>query len=90
MKDNSFSKLSLRDKNLLIDDVAAHLLSIEFYDHRVHLYALNNFFIEAYHNIETREIERISVAEDGDLDKYLSQITIQPFKSKRLPFAPGL
>lgn len=90
MKDMSFNNLSLRDKTLLIDDVATHLLSIEFYDHRVHLYSLNNLFIEAYHNIETRQIDRISVAQTGDLDKYLAQITLQPLIRNPRPFAPGL
>lgn len=90
MNDKSFNKLSLHEKSLLVEDMAAHLISIEFYDHRIHLYALNDLFIEAYHNIETREIERISVAENGDLDKYLAQIILQPWKTDRLPFAPGL
>jgi uncharacterized protein YutE (UPF0331/DUF86 family) len=89
MKEN-FDNLSLHDKTLLIEDAATHIFSIEFYDHRVHLYSLNNLFIEAYHNIDTKKVDRISVASIGDLDKFLSRIILQPFIRDKRPFAPGL
>jgi hypothetical protein len=83
MKRKHFNDLSLTDKTLLIDDLAVEVSSIEYYDHRVHLYALNSLFIEAYHNLNTGEVERITVAEYGDLDKYLSRIMLYKLVSKK-------
>jgi hypothetical protein len=74
-----FDELPLRDKALLVDDLATFLCSIEFYDHRIHLYSLNALFIEAYHHIETGEIERISTAPYNTLDKFLTRIRIEPY-----------
>ena len=74
-----FNELSMHDKALLVDDFATELCSIEFYDHRIFLYDLNGNFVEAYHNIDTREIERISIANYSDLDKFLTRIRIQPY-----------
>jgi hypothetical protein len=86
-----FNKLSLHQKVLLVDDMGIELCSIEHYDHRIHLFAFNELFIEAYHNIETKQLEKIAVAEYGDLDKYLSRITISTLKKGRNRFqAPML
>jgi hypothetical protein len=73
-----FNDLSMHDKQVLVDDFSTELCSIEFYDHRVHLYSLDAILIEAYHNIDSGEIERITVANYGDLDKFLTRIRIQP------------
>jgi hypothetical protein len=83
MRTNNFNELSIQNKSLLVEDLATHLCSIEFYDYRIHLYALNSLFIEAYHNIESKEIERIESAEYGDLDKYLSRISLDYSGTKR-------
>lgn len=83
MKTNNFNELTIQDKALLVDDLAIHLCSIEFYDYRIHLYALNNLLIEAYHNIESKQIERINTAEFSDLDKFLSRITIDHSWAKK-------
>ena len=74
-----FNDLSMHDKTVLVKDFATELCSIEFYDHRIYLYALNSLFLEAYQNIESGEIERISVANYPDLDKFLTRIRIMPF-----------
>jgi hypothetical protein len=74
-----FNDLSMHDKRVLVEDFSTELCSIEFYDHRIHLYALDSLLIEAYHNIDTGEIERITVASYGDLDKFLTRIRIKPF-----------
>lgn len=86
MRPVHFNDLSARDKALLLEDMGVLLCSIEHYDHRVYLYALNSLFIEVYQNIETRIIERIAVASDADLDKFLSQITIDRVaRSRKTP-----
>jgi hypothetical protein len=81
-KSKTFNELSTSNKELLIDDLGIHLCSIEFYDHRIHLYALNNMFIEVFHNIETREVEKILSVDYGQLDKYTMRITLGPMTIK--------
>ncbi|MBT1699036.1 hypothetical protein KK083_19230 [Fulvivirgaceae bacterium PWU4] len=76
MNAGSFNELSMYNKILLVDDLAAPVCSIEYYDHRIYLYSLNALFIESYHNIDTGEIEKICTVDYADLDKYLSRITL--------------
>ena len=76
MKTKSFNELSMRDKALLLDDMASLVCSIEHYDHRIYLYTLNSMFIEAYYNLDNGLIEKITTASYSDLDKFLSRITL--------------
>lgn len=77
MRQVKFNELPLTDKALLMAEFGAYLESIEFYDYWVHLYALHSNFIEVYYNIHTRQIEKISLVEYADLDKYLSRILLR-------------
>jgi hypothetical protein len=77
MKTVHFNELSMHDKVLLIEDLGQELCSIEHYDHRIYLYSFNSLLIEIYRNIESQKIERITVATYGDLDKFVSRITIR-------------
>ncbi|MBT1703323.1 hypothetical protein [Chryseosolibacter indicus] len=76
MGQTSFNNLSIQDKVLLIEDIGIELCSIEFYDHRIFLYAFDTLLIEIYKNIETKKVESITVASFGDLDKFTSRITL--------------
>lgn len=76
MKAARFNELTLVDKNWLVREYGDYLISMEYYDYRVHLYSLNAHFIEMYQNIDTRQIERISIASSNDLNKFLSRILI--------------
>ena len=80
MKAGKFDELTLADKYWLVCEYAHYLLSIEHYDYRISLYALNCQFIEVYKNIDTRIIERISVADSNGLNKYLTRILIGNLK----------
>lgn len=82
MKDQSFDQLSMKNKVTLVRDFATELCSIEFYDHRIYLYSLNSMMIELYENIETKEIENIITIKFGDLDKYVSRITMSSLLTK--------
>jgi hypothetical protein len=85
MKNNiGFNELTMKDKLVIVEDFATELCSIEFYDHRIYLYAINDLMIEAYHNIETREVERIVIAEYRDLDKFLPWITLSSSLLKKV------
>lgn len=81
MKQIRFNELPLTDKALLVTEFASFLQSIEFYDYRVHLYNLNNHFVEVYYNITTRQVERISLANYDELDKYLPRIILQNLRT---------
>jgi hypothetical protein len=83
MKAERFNELSLVDKAWLVAEFGDLLLSMEHYDHRVHLFSLNSHFVEMYQNIETRQIEKITIANSKDLDKYLSRIVIGSLKVRR-------
>ena len=80
MQTRSFEDLPLALKADLIHGFGRLVLSIEHYDHRIDLFSLDGIFIEQYENIDTRQIERISVATYRDLDKYLSRIIIGSLK----------
>jgi hypothetical protein len=86
MKDNRitrFSQLTMADKVWLTYEFGYLLMSIEYYDHRIHLYSLNSHYIELYQNIETRQIERADIASYRALDKYLSRILIGSLKKNK-------
>ncbi len=76
MRHVKFNELPLTDKALIMAEFGHYLESIEFYDYWVHLYSLNSNFIEIYYNINTRQIDKISMVSYCDLDKYLSRIVI--------------
>jgi hypothetical protein len=82
MEQLKFDDLSLADKAFLINEFAHPLVSIEYYDYRIHLFSLNNHFVELFQNVGTRQIHKISIASYSDLDKYLSRILIGSFKKK--------
>jgi hypothetical protein len=80
MKKNCFNDLSLELKSKIVEEFAIPLLSIEYYDYRLDLFALNAMLIERFENIDSRQVEKISQAAYRDLDKYLSRIVIGNLK----------
>jgi hypothetical protein len=82
MRQVKFNELPLPDKALLMAEFGNYLESIEFYDYWVHLYSLHSNFIEVYYNIHTRQIEKISMVEYQDLDKYLNRILIKTLSTR--------
>jgi hypothetical protein len=82
MKSKSFDDLTLVERAWLIYEFGQQLTSIEYYDYRIDLYALNGDYIESYRNIATRQIEQISIASYSDLDKYLPRILLGMLKGR--------
>ena len=76
MKLESLDSLSLSDRALLLAEFGHFLVSMEYYDYRLYLFSLNDGFVEIFENVDSRQIQRISVASYKDLDKYLSRIVI--------------
>lgn len=79
-KKPNFDDLSLELKETIVREFASSILSLEYYDHRVDLFALNSLLIERYEKIETGELVKIVQATYADLDKYASQIMIGRLK----------
>jgi hypothetical protein len=82
MKAGAFNQLPLTDKFWLVQEYGHYLLSIEYYDYRVSLCALNSEFVEIYKNIDTRIIEKICIADSRALDKFLTRVIIGNLKGK--------
>lgn len=82
MKQLRFNELALPDKAVLIAEFGNYLESIEYYDYWIHLYNLHENFIEIFYNINTKQIDKITLASYADLDKYLSRILIKGLTSK--------
>lgn len=76
MAKKEFNELNLTDKQLLIEGYGTKILSIEHYDHRINLYALNNLLIEEFLRIEDKMVERIEMCDKSALDKYLPRIIL--------------
>jgi len=81
MRQITFNELPLTDKALLVAEFGQFIESMDFYDYHIHLFSLNANFIEVYYNSLTRQVERISLAQYPDLDKYLPRIVLRNLKS---------
>ncbi|MDH4091151.1 MAG: hypothetical protein OEV74_15345 [Cyclobacteriaceae bacterium] len=76
MKVTYFDELSLSKKALIMREFGVFIHSVESQNHKILLYALDHYFVEAYYNFDSNEIEEIRVADYVDLDKYLPQICL--------------
>jgi uncharacterized protein YggT (Ycf19 family) len=77
MKQLIFNELPLTDKAILVAEFGTLVTSIEFYDYWVHLYTLNNNFIEVYYNMQTRQIDRITLATYDEIDKFILNVDLR-------------
>lgn len=77
---DQFNKLSITDKAILIAEFATFIQSVEYYDYRVHLYTMNNQYLEVYYNLYNRAVEEIKIADYKDLDKYTLKIQLPNFR----------
>ena len=75
--------MSLLHKGLLIEDIGVHLVSIEHYDHRIHLYSLHGLLIEMRYDVETKHLISVESISYEDMDKYLSRILIHDILNRQ-------
>ncbi|HEV8512212.1 MAG TPA: hypothetical protein VGQ59_03015 [Cyclobacteriaceae bacterium] len=54
-----------------------YLVTIEYYAHKVNLYTVDAEFYEIHYNNVDNEIEKINLATEDDLKKYLSRIELE-------------
>lgn len=76
MKQNKFNDLPLQEKVLIISEYAEFLMTVEVIGYRIHLYSLNSHFVEAHHNLSTREVDKILITSYADLDRFLARVTV--------------
>jgi hypothetical protein len=51
-------------------------ITIEYYGYRVSLYSVNADFYEVFYNSTENKIEKINLATEDDLKKYLNRIKL--------------
>lgn len=84
MKISQFNNLTSTEKGWFIYKFGSFLVSVEYYCRRMNLYSMNDLFIELLQPIGRRQIERIQVANDNGLDKYLNRIALEkPLKETK-------
>jgi hypothetical protein len=53
--------------------------TIVYYNQRVNLYSIDEYFVEVFYNGEKNEVERITIATDQDIKKYIMNINLSVF-----------
>lgn len=71
----TFDHLDISSKKNILQK-SSLLFAMAYYHYIVRLYAHNEYFVEEYYDTEQKKISRISVANDQDMFKYLSKISL--------------
>jgi hypothetical protein len=72
-----FVTLSIDERATILWDQGTYLETDVYYGRTVKLYALHSFFVEVYYSSVTQSIEKVEVAYEQDLKKYLGKIKIE-------------
>ena len=76
MENEYFNCLTLTEKQDFLREHGVFMVTTDFYGSSIHLYSLNNAFIEVYHHPVLRSVMRISYANQQDLNKHLKSISL--------------
>jgi hypothetical protein len=71
-----FDKLDIDSKSIMLHYNGQLLVSVDYYNYRVSLFAFHDRLIEEYYDTETKEVSRICSAQPADLKKYLDKIDL--------------
>lgn len=63
-----------------IFDNGSFIVTIEYYNQKINLYAVDEDFYEIYYDPKSNEIVKINLAMGVDMDKYVNKIDIGRFK----------
>jgi hypothetical protein len=77
MDKDIFSTLPPRKRFELLLEKGVFLATVKYYKFKANLYALNSFFVEILCYQGSTEIERIEVASEAKLAKYMNRIKIE-------------
>jgi hypothetical protein len=81
MTKESFASLPPHKRCDLLWDEGQFVESIKYYCFKANLYALHTFFVEVLFYQESTDIEKIEVANEESLIKYLNHIDIGKLQS---------
>ncbi|MCC5920703.1 MAG: hypothetical protein LAT68_05820 [Cyclobacteriaceae bacterium] len=78
MKQSSFKTLSLLEKINTLYKEGVFVTAIRYYGYKVNLYALGDFYVEAFYNHALDKIEKIEVLDDSStrMNFYADQIKL--------------
>lgn len=63
MDNQSFNSVNLNTKAAFVFGYGDYISSIEYYGRKVDLYIVGAFYVEAFYNGETQELEQIEILE---------------------------
>jgi hypothetical protein len=72
----TFEKLDVKGRYELLRREGERVLTVSFYNFCVTLYTFNGCLVESYFNIRSLKVEKVEVAQNADLAKYMEYITI--------------
>lgn len=66
MDHESFRRINLDTKANFVFNYGEYISSIDYYGAKVDLYVVGEFYVEAFYNRETQELEDISILNDSE------------------------
>lgn len=76
MNKEIFAALSFQKRCDMVAEEGQFLDSVKYYRYKAHLYSLHSFFIEILCYQGSTDIEKIEVADEDKLVKYLNRIDV--------------
>jgi hypothetical protein len=66
MDHESFNKVNLETKAHFVFNYGEYISSIEYYGRKVDLYVVGAFYVEAFYNAETQDLEQIEILDSEE------------------------
>jgi hypothetical protein len=73
---DDFMNLPLEKKKQIVWTQGQFVDNMIYYGQRVNLYSINELFVEVFYNNELNDIDRITVATEYDIKKYIASFKI--------------
>ncbi len=79
MDHESFRSINLETRADFVFGYGEYISSIDYYGRKVDLYVVGKFYVEAFYNIETEELEDIAILESSEkrLQLYSKSVDIE-------------
>lgn len=74
MKAEEFLALSTNERAQIVWDQGRYLETAFYYGYTINLHSLNSMFVEVYYSSQSNCIEKVELANDQALKKYLNSI----------------
>jgi hypothetical protein len=76
MEEQDFKNLDAEEKAKIIMEHGRFVDCRDYINVRIILYSLSTLFVELFYNLKTNDFINISIANDNDLKKYLTNIDL--------------